>query len=177
MRTRARLLRALLALLEEGPFEALSVRRICAEAGIGYATFFRHYPDKTALLDDLAADEISELLRESMAVLSRDDPYQACVALCRYVAEREALWRTLLTGGAAPILRETFVEQAREIAAVHGEPIPKGDCPLDLRITFAISATIEVLAWWLGQEDPPAIEDLARYLSRLVIEPTMRLPL
>jgi len=43
--------------------------RIARDAGIGYATFFRHYPTKEALLNDLAADQIRELLTLAFPIL------------------------------------------------------------------------------------------------------------
>ena len=60
MRTRRTLLDALLRLIEARPFDQITIREIAGEAGIGYATFFRHYPSKDALLQDLASGEIAE---------------------------------------------------------------------------------------------------------------------
>ena len=56
LKTRAALLGTLLQLLTERSFDQVTIREITKAAGIGYATFFRHYPDKEALLHDLAAD-------------------------------------------------------------------------------------------------------------------------
>jgi AcrR family transcriptional regulator len=173
VRTRKKLLRALLTLLEREPFESITVRAISAEAGIGYATFFRHYPSKEALLDDLAADEISELLGKAMPVFVADETHRACIALFDYVAARRTLWRALLTGGAAPILRAQFIEQARRLAVQLGTVAADATSPIDLRVTHATSATLEIIAWWLRQEQEFAVEQLAGILDRLVIAPIM----
>lgn len=173
VRTRAKLLRALLTLLEREPFESITVRAIAAEAHVGYATFFRHYRSKEALLDDLAADEISELLGKAMPVFVADQTHHACVALFDYLAERKALWRALLAGGAAPILRQQFIEQARRLAAGFDPAPVDAACPIDLRITHATAATIEIIAWWLRQDDALTVERIAGILDRLVIAPTM----
>ncbi|MEZ4382728.1 MAG: TetR/AcrR family transcriptional regulator [Nannocystaceae bacterium] len=172
LRTRAKLLRALLSLLEQQPFEAISVRAIASTAGIGYATFFRHYANKEALLDDLAADEIAELLRRAMPVMATEDSLRACVALIDYITRRKALWRALLTGGAAPILRARFIDHARAIAADFPGPRPTDDCPVDLRTTFATSATLEIITWWLGQDDDSfTTERIAAIVNRLAVAP------
>ena len=68
-RSRVALCDALLSLLEERPFEQITVKEITARAAVGYATFFRRYPDKETLLHDLAADEISRLLAMTLPVL------------------------------------------------------------------------------------------------------------
>lgn len=174
-RTRVRLLETLLELLEREPFEAITVRALAAAAGVGYATFFRHYPSKEALLDDLAADEIAELLKRAMPLMSAQDSARACVALFDFVAQRKALWRALLTGGAAPILRAQFIDQARALAADFAGPPPDDGCPVDLRITFATSATLEIIAWWLRQDEGDALstERIAAILNRLAITPTV----
>src|ERR1700741_4640218 len=58
VRSGAALRDALLRLLERKPFDQITVRDICAEAGVHYATFFRHHPSKEALLDHIAAEQI-----------------------------------------------------------------------------------------------------------------------
>ena len=57
VRSRNALTGALLALIEEKPFDQLTIREITGRAGTGYATFFRHYPTKEALLADVASGE------------------------------------------------------------------------------------------------------------------------
>lgn len=163
----------MLTVLEREPFEDITVRAIAAEAGVGYATFFRHYPDKEALLDDLAAGEISELLGKAMPVFVAKDTHGACVALFEYISQRRTLWRALLTGGAAPILRAQFIEHARVLAANMGTDVSDDPCPVDLRVTHATSATVEIIAWWLGQQSEFAIDRIAGILDQLVIQPTV----
>src|SRR5262245_59513747 len=87
VRTKAALRQALLALLEEKQFDASTVRDLSARAGIGYATFFRHYPSKAALLDDVAADEIRELLELGLADVQAVNTRAAAATLFRHVDE------------------------------------------------------------------------------------------
>src|SRR3974390_2246858 len=84
-RTRPALCSALLSLLEQKTFEQVSIREITARAGIGYATFFRHYPDKEALLNDLAARQIRQLLGMTLPILYTVDSRSSATALCAYV--------------------------------------------------------------------------------------------
>jgi AcrR family transcriptional regulator len=170
VRTRRNLLDALLRLLETRPFEQVTIREIAQEAGIGYATYFRHYPSKEALLHDLAAGQISELLARTLPIFA-NDVRQSCVTLFDYVAGHRALWSALLTGGAAATLKQEFTDQAKRLA----EDQPAGGrlIPDELRVVFSVSATVEILAWWLQQEVPYDVNHMAEILDRLVVGPAI----
>jgi AcrR family transcriptional regulator len=171
VRTRKNLLDALLRLLETRPFDQVTIREIAAEAGIGYATFFRHHPSKEALLHELAAGQISELLARTLPMFAAHDTRQSCAALFRYVADRRALWTALLTGGAAATLKQEFIDQARRIADEQGSG--DGLIPDELRVVVSVSATVEILAWWLQQDLAPEVARMAEILDRLVVGPAI----
>jgi len=166
-RSRAALRTAILALLDRQRFEDLTIRAITARAGVGYATFFRHYSDKRALLNDVAADAIGELIARAMPIAAADDSRGACLVLCRYVHGRRRLWRALLNGGAAATVRDEFLRQAR--AMLPAQPPPPAWLPADLAVTVASLGTLEVFAWWLAAGRPLPIEQVAEILDRLVI--------
>jgi AcrR family transcriptional regulator len=170
-RTRAALCNALLALLEEKPFDQVTVREITARAGVGYATFFRRYPDKDALLQDVAAREISGLLAMTLPILYTVDSRASTQALCAYLWEHRKLWSALLTGGAAATLKDEFVRQAQQQAAAKANPDTW--LPGDLNVVYAVAATVEILAWWLKQSDPPPVKRMAEILDRLVVTPSI----
>jgi len=169
IRSRKALNAALLALLEERPFDQLTIREITARAGTGYATFFRHYPDKEALLSDVAIDEIANLLAMTVPVLYDTNGYESTLALCRYVANHALLWSALLTGGAAAIVRKEFIRQARALVdEAHHTP---EWLPPDLGVVHGTGSTFDILAWWLGQQQQLSAEQVATILHRLVIAP------
>jgi AcrR family transcriptional regulator len=170
-RTRPILCGALLSLLEERPFEQLTVREITAKADIGYATFFRHYPDKEALLNDLAASQISDLLAMTLPMLNKADTRGSSRALCVYVWEHRKLWSALLTGGASSTLKDEFIRQAQQIA--EAQPNPDAWLPNDLSIVFYVTGTVEILAWWLKQKDPPSVDRMAEVIDSLIVGPSM----
>lgn len=172
VRTRAALREALLVLLEHKPFDQITIREIAVQSGTGYATFFRHYETKAALLNDLAADQISELIKLTFPVLIETNSRAAAGALCRYVDERRKLWSALLTGGAAGTMREEFIRQARQIP-----PLPSKSStwlPDDLKVIYGVCSTVEIVAWWLQPGNDFTIEQVAEILDRLVIAPTLK---
>jgi len=174
VRTRAALRDALLALLEEKPFDDVTIRDLSARAGIGYATFFRHYPSKAALLDDIATDEISELLALALPDLHLIDTRAAALALCRHVDERRALWSVLLTGGAAGRMREEFIRQAA--ANVPEEVSSNSWMPDDLKVFFGVAGAVEILSWWLYRGREFTVEQAAAIVDRLIVAPMVQSP-
>lgn len=169
VRSRQALTGALLELLGEKPFDQLTIREIATRAGIGYATFFRHFSTKDALLSDVASEKIAALLARVAPILFDVDSFEASLALCNYVAEDRKLWATLLTGGAAGIVRKEFVGLAHELA--RNIAYRSDWLPADLGIRHGTGAVIDILAWWLAQPDAIAAPRLAVILDRLVINP------
>lgn len=171
VRSRKALNATMLALLEERPFDQITIREIAAHAGIGYATFFRHYPTKEALLGDVASEEIAELLAMTLPVLHDTNSFESTLALCRYVDGHRGLWSALLAGGAAAIVRNEFIRQARGLVEQVDEPVQW--LPADLGVVHGTGATFDILAWWLGHGPQMPPEEIAPILHRLVIAPVL----
>jgi AcrR family transcriptional regulator len=171
VRTRAAMRQALLALLERKQLDHITVRDIAAEAKIGYATFFRHHESKWDLLRDVAEEEIGRLMALGLPLLMADDTRGSAVALCKYVSEHRAIWSALLTGGAAGAMREEFIRQAMQLGA---SQVQKSDwLPVELGAIYGVSATVEILAWWLRQPDHFSVERIAEIVDRLVMTPSV----
>lgn len=172
LRSRDALRSALLNLIETRPFDAITIREITDAANVGYATFYRHYPTKTALLDDVAAAQIRHLIDRAMPLFSEGNTLESCLAQFRYVDAHRSMWRALLTGGAAATVREEIIQISREVALAYGET--EGWLPADLSFRFVASATVELLTWWLERADRVPAGQGAELLNRLVIAPVVR---
>lgn len=169
VRTRGALHAALLTLLEQKPLDQITIREIAAQAGIGYATFFRHHPSKDALLADIAAEQIRSLVGRTLPLFDTADTRLTCVALCTYVMANRTLWTALLTGGAAGAMREEFIRVSRGVA---DETHDKREwLPVDLGTIHSSSAIIGILGWWLAQPELLDVDRVAEIIDRLVISP------
>jgi AcrR family transcriptional regulator len=174
VKTRAALHDALLALVADKPLDQITVRDITAEAGTGYATFFRHYPSKSALLDEIVAEQVGELMTRGMALLDASGSRPAALAMCHYIDQHRKLWTALLTGGAIANVREEFIRQAGAEAKAHVPP--KTTLPGDLSVVFGVVGAVEILAWWIEKGKNVSVEEIAAIIDRLVIAPVYRAP-
>ncbi|WP_164857230.1 TetR/AcrR family transcriptional regulator [Sphingomonas crocodyli] len=169
IKTRAALRSALISLLARHDFPDITVAMIVEEANVGYATFFRHFPDQTALLTDIADATISEFMTTMMPTLLSADRVQVTRALVDFIAERTALCRALLIGGGDVVRRDAM---ARAIA--YGSSVPvifDPDIPLDLAVTHAVNAIFSTVAWWLGPGRGMKRDTFAEMLERLAMAP------
>ncbi|HAG94453.1 MULTISPECIES: TetR/AcrR family transcriptional regulator [unclassified Ketobacter] len=169
--TRAAIRKAFLKLLDKKPLEQITVREIASAASVGYTTFFRHHTSKEALLNEIAATEIKHLIELALPVLGTIDTRNAALAMCGYVAEHRALWSTLLTGGASNVLREEFIRLSLQVAASWNGNNKR--LPPELGVILVTSGTIELLAWWLKQKNPIAVEELAIIFDKTVVSPVV----
>jgi AcrR family transcriptional regulator len=169
-RSRDRLRDALLKLLTKVAFEQVTVREIADRAKVGYTTFFRHFSSKEALLDFVIAVEIQRLTDRALPIYDSADAQGACLALCSYVEEHRSLWSALLTGGAAPKVREAMLEQSRKVTS----PRARNDSvPSDLSTALSVAMILELLSWWLRQPTPWAARRVAKVLYERAIAPAL----
>ena len=169
--TRAAIRKAFLQLLDQKPLEQITIREITAAASVGYTTFFRHHPSKEDLLNEIATSEIKHLIELALPVLGPINSREATLTMCRYVAEHRVLWSTLLTGGAANVLREEFIRLSLQVAASWKSN--NAWLPAEVGVILVTSGTIELLAWWLKQKNPITVEKLATIFDRTVISPVI----
>lgn len=167
LRSGAALREAMLVLLEQKPFEQITIRDICAEAGVHYATFFRHHATKESLLDEIAADQINQLNDLTLAVREATDYRTGFQTLCAYVDEHRTLWSTLLNGGAGPAMRAEWVRRSKLVAAE--VPPVNSWLPTELGTICAATLIAETLAWWVGQpQGAHSVDEIADILLRLL---------
>jgi AcrR family transcriptional regulator len=171
-RSAAALKDALVRLLERKPFERITAREICAEAGVHYATFFRHQTGKESLLEQLAAEQIETLVELTLPIEDTGDHHSAFAALCRYVDQHRALWAILLNGGAGAAMRQEWLRRARIVAETR-EPISTW-LPKELGVICSTSLIAETISWWLAQPlGRYSADEIALMLDRLVGRSTL----
>lgn len=171
VRSREALHRAMITLLETTPLDQITIRDLAAVSGVGYTTYFRHYPTKEALFEAVASNLIGELFSMSIPIFQSNDTQSASVAFFTYIRENSKLWTTLLTGGAAGTIREQFLKAAKAVA--RSMDSKDGWMPAEMGIILIVTGTIEMLAWWLQQKKPMPIERIAEIHVRVVVSPSI----
>ena len=174
VRTREALRQAMIDLAAKSEFDAITVRAIAARAGVGYATFFRHYTDKDALLADVADALTAAFLQQVQPLMLQEDRRGAARSLCAFVLEQLPICRALIAGRAGATVRAGMLRQTMETI---GRTRPIDDPLLQMLVFHLTSSTLNLLAWWLRNLDKFDAETMAEIIDRTILTPvgTLRL--
>ncbi len=172
IRTRTQLATALLDLTLEQGYAAVTIRDIVQRAGVGYATYFRHYPDKESLL----IDALSIYLRELIALIRQQpagDGVGAGTQLFEFVGDREQLSRVFLLSSTDAGLTDKVIAAGMQSIFESTTPRSDADAPADITAFHIVSASLALVRWWLehGKPYPPA--QMGAIYDRLVLRPAL----
>ncbi|PYQ04243.1 MAG: hypothetical protein DMF82_11215 [Acidobacteria bacterium] len=165
-RTRDRLGDAMVDLLQEKPFDTITVQQVLDRAGVGRSTFYTHYRDK----EDLFLSDCDEFFEAMATALSRHRDTSDRVAPVRelfaHVAEMRTFYSALVASGrihdVLDLARAHFARgiQARlALRARAGASSPRRAA----RAHALAGALVSLLSWWLDHADagtPAAMDDL-----------------
>jgi len=178
VRTRRSLLDALLEIAEEKDFADITISELTERAGINRKTFYLHYRDKNALLDEALDSLLGELMEASRRFIETHGPLDPAVPppairwLLDHLAERPALYRRLLGPNGvshfAMRLQSLYYEKFLELWGDLGYTAVTGSPPVEFRATFASAATQRIAAWWLLNDRNEAPEEIATWLWQLI---------
>lgn len=171
VQTRKALQKAFLELLSTSSLDKISIRQIVAAAGVGYNTFFRHYPNKEALLDAVIADEIAQVVDLSATALDASNSYEASKALFEYVDANRKVWKKLLSTSAIAALREAFIQHLTEVSSVRTKLRSKQT--MSILINHVAAGTIEMLYGWYQQKPRMSVAEIAEMYDQLIASPVI----
>ncbi len=170
-RTRQRLREALVSLVLERGYEAVTIRDVAERADVGYATYFRHYPTKDALPLDLLEDLLADLMGLLEPTLADEDASRNGATVFDHVRRHADLYRVLVASQRSVDL----VGKAREVAfAGLGRslaPAPDALLPPDAAVNHLVRSLIALIAWWLDAGMPLTPEQMGAAFEALIMRP------
>jgi AcrR family transcriptional regulator len=171
-RTHKSLQEALISLTLEKGFDAVTIREITERADVGYATFFRHYPDKEALLADVLEamkDEFQSLLAPYSMV---SDPERTGTLLFEYVEQNSDLCRVLLNSTDIMSLLKPVQEIGLSEESLKNVS-SQGVVPPELATAHLMSSLVMLIRWWLDHDMPYPAERMGQIAAELIIRPVI----
>ncbi len=174
-RTRKLFQEALIALVRERGYDAITIQDIANRANLGRTTFYLHFNSK----DDLFISCHESVLREFhfglTHVLSREEllsPEAApgMVSAYRHLQDERAMLYSIFRGKDGLLilsrLRESNAQEIKSSLSAAFET-SRTSIPLDLLANYLAGAQIALVQWWLEKRQSHTLEDLAQIFHRL----------
>lgn len=171
-RTQELLQAALLELIDEKGYDAVTIQDIVERAEVGRTTFYLHYRSKDDLFFSSHQKEIQHfgLGRFSKAELLADEPSPGLVVMFQY-AQTNRRMRALITLSKDGAL---IMRSARDFLAQHlednfREVFDEADSsvPFHLLANYLAGSMMGLMLWWVEQRAPYSAEDIARLYQRM----------
>ena len=119
-RTKILLREALIALIEERGFEALTIGELTSRAMVSRAAFYRNYQDKYDLVEQIFEEAMSALLNAVGEMGPEQHPPEVWVTFFEHIAKYERLYRALLgSKGSSWFVRKMRASLA-DLVKAHG---------------------------------------------------------
>lgn len=176
-RTRQLLRQALMDLIPEKGYQAITIQDIADRATLNRATFYLHYRDKDDLLytgmreilDELSAT--NPLPIEEASVLSVEETRTTIELDLKLVAQNINFYRAMLgengVWGFAHALQKYFYEITEQrLISIFGK-LPEGPVPPEIVLAYVTSAYVGCIQWWVEHDMPYSISDMADNLVQL----------
>ncbi len=159
---------ALIALLEERGFDAITVNDLCERADLTRGTFYNHFSDKENLLAVLEDEVMADIgaLQGRMHGIT----LPLLVELFDYLREQSAFLHAVLGPGGdarfAPRLREAICENL--VQNILHEKYRDNPTPfVEYYVAFYAAAYLGIITCWIERGTPESSEDMARIATRL----------
>ncbi len=183
-RTRQALQDALISLILEQGYDSVTIEEITNRANLGRTTFYLHFRDKEELLLQAVEAIVEDFIAKHGADLEREISPKTALEKVRlnleegilyhifeHARENADLYKVMLRGEgsskAAEKMRTLISEEA--IKRLQYRPGMETKIPLDFFGSYFAGALIEVVTWWLEQDQPYEVESMVEYFQQLFI--------
>ena len=185
VRTRLAIRDALVALIKEKGFDALTVSDIVDRANINRGTFYLHYKDKFDLLEQTETEILKDIQQIFLQVNSlqagdsniAEQLQRLVIMMLEYVKEHADLMHAFLglQGNYSFIIRiRSLMDQNLKIGALMGLKADNFLVPREYLLSYIIHAHLGVLQAWFVTGCKESPQEMTRILFQLSFEGPLR---
>lgn len=177
-KTRQLLKSALITLMSEKGFEAVTIQDILDSANVGRSTFYIHFENKQELLH-ACFEDFRKLFEEHNTSLLSEKKHSgdlkesdSTLNLFRFVERNRLLFKAILgkEGLAAfnQYLQDYIFNNVNKAIKVLAQN-RKDPLQLDILAHYLTSAFIGTLKWWIDKDIPCSVDDLDRNFKKFAL--------
>lgn len=163
--TKSLLQQALVELLEKEYLSSITVTALCAKADVNRSTFYSHYTNLDAVLDDMEAEFLSHVSYIT-GIRDRRQHWRQMYEYMRYIQRHKSTFLVLLQNGRLMNkVSETSMElYRRKLVSNQG----KSEEEFKLLLQYHVAGTYQMISYWIQHEELYSIEHITDLIIDLV---------
>jgi AcrR family transcriptional regulator len=176
-RTRRILQEALVSLILEKEYSAISIKDITDRAEVAYITFFRHYNGIDELLKEVLEEGLAELLHHIATLAAKPDgPANEIEGrlIFEYINQKSDLFRILLKSQSVTRIRKSVIQNIATIFQNSCSFLqrPNSHVPADMAANHMATSLLALIEWWLENKMSPPPPWMGKIYKALIIDGT-----
>lgn len=192
-RTRRALQEALISLILEKGYDTVTIEEITDRADLGRTTFYLHFSDKEDLFMyaiDTICEDFIEKHEKLLALINSPETLKnvqlnlderILYHVFAHARKHADLYQVMLRGEGSAKASKRFSDiiKGEVIKRLDGLVHLNSKVPLEIFAVFFSGTLIELVSWWLEEEQPYSIEEMVMYFQQLFLfgtRDTLNLP-
>lgn len=169
-RTRRALGDALVELMMERGYDAISIKDIIERANVGRSTFYSHYADKDELFVS-QLDRLMDLLsRHVPQEHSEGNPFFPSLGLLQHIKAQWKLYKILAWGSGVDVLtkhmQKSLSEKIEQRLLAGGQTY---EVPVPIIANFLSGSFLSLVKWWLDNKMTYSPEQMDEMFQKLAL--------
>lgn len=182
-RTRQLLKTALMSLIQEKGFEALSVQDIIDRANVGRATFYTHFDNKEDLLRSGIEGlrlSLRECQRQALSQTPRTEARMFAFSreMFTHANEHRDVFRAMIGKRSGSVIQQLFhrmlVALVREDIKALSPRNDSGSAPMEAVVQYIAGGLFGVVIWWVDGRMRLSVEEVERRLAIPALKAALR---
>jgi AcrR family transcriptional regulator len=170
-RTRQILRDALISLILEKGYEAITVQDILERANVGRSTFYVHYwGGKEELLLGIF-EQIQESLEANMAEILQKNRPDLSLMLFQHAASHHQLYKAMTSKQSGNMVlnyvQKYLATLIREHLKIQVAQEKTPTFPLEVMVQYIVGSFLALMAWWLEHDLPYSATEMATMFNQL----------
>ncbi len=172
-RTRHLVSAAMMELLREKRYDAITVQDLLDRADIGRSTFYSHYFDKDDVLMTLS-EQMLEQFRQQLSQRAAPQSIIPSLELFQHIQENAPFFQTWARGHVEEVIWSSAMELLSKnieqtLATICAESGGTPTVPLPVVAQYLAGAFRHLLKWWLENDMPYTPEEMEGMFQQLVM--------
>jgi AcrR family transcriptional regulator len=176
LRSRTMLSEALIDLIIEKGYAAITVQDIIDRANVGRTTFYAHFQDKEELLVGNLAG-LREFIKEQIELNSEkalpvEFRFEFSLAMLQHIQGHKRLYRAVAHKQSGNIvmhhlqrtLSSLVIDEVNKLSPSKNMAIPQ-----EIAVDFIVNTFFILVSWWMDQSKPGSADEIDRLFHRLTL--------